>query len=360
MSDSATAATVSASCDEQHVRSGFRRRAGALLLQAGRFRAGRPPARGRTAVSSAPGRNPMRLAGGLGLAADFLDQPASPLLRRSTSVRGKESAGHSCRDRACSRIRPVASPSKSPSSRLRQRRQRRPAGRARIAQIRPRSAGLTWPERGQLSAPPRSRLPLDGRLADLRPHHLFRNPRLVRQPVRKLVTGRGIRNPGRDRQHRVQELPPAVVLREIVPGRRAIEQIFQIWPRIRAVFPGTRPAPCFLMNLSGSSPAGSIATLTWNPSATSSSDERAAAPCPAASGSKLRTTFDANRFSSLACAGVSAVPDEATTLAIPAWNACAKSKYPFDHHRVLRLGDGGLAQVQAVERPALDINRRLG
>ena len=46
------------------------------------------------------------------------------------------------------------------------------------------------------------------------------------------------------------------------------------------------------MNVSGSSPAGSTATFTWNPSATSSSHDRAAAPWPAASGSKLSTTFD--------------------------------------------------------------------
>ena len=43
--------------------------------------------------------------------------------------------------------------------------------------------------------------------------------------------------------------------------------------------------------MSGSSPAGRIATFTSNPSATSSSLDRAVAPWPAASGSKLSTTL---------------------------------------------------------------------
>ena len=73
------------------------------------------------------------------------------------------------------------------------------------------------------------------------------------------------------------------------------------------------------MNVSGSSPAGSMATFTWKPSDTSNSDDFAAAPWPAVSGSKLRTTFEANRFKSFAWAGVSAVPEDATTFWTPAW-----------------------------------------
>ena len=49
------------------------------------------------------------------------------------------------------------------------------------------------------------------------------------------------------------------------------------------------------------------------------SEDLAAAPWPAASGSKLRTTLPANRRSSLPCAGVRAVPEEATTFVMPAW-----------------------------------------
>ena len=45
-------------------------------------------------------------------------------------------------------------------------------------------------------------------------------------------------------------------------------------------------------------------------------------------GSKLSTTFDANLFSTLACALVSAVPHDATTGWMPACQTCARSKYP--------------------------------
>ena len=115
---------------------------------------------------------------------------------------------------------------------------------------------------------------LDRGLTDFGAHHVFRNPRLVRDPVRELVAGGGVRNPGRDRQHLAQELPPAVVVAEVEPAGRLIEQVFQIRPRGCAAVHDTRRAPLRLMNVSGSSPLSSTTTLTSNPSATSSSHDR--------------------------------------------------------------------------------------
>ena len=92
--------------------------------------------------------------------------------------------------------------------------------------------------------------------------------------------------------------------------------------------------PCRRTNPSGSSPWGSSATLTWNPSVTSSCDDRAAAPWPAASGSKLRTTLDVNRRSSCACCGVRAVPHEATTGSTPRLPQLGEVEVPLDQHGV--------------------------
>jgi len=64
--------------------------------------------------------------------------------------------------------------------------------------------------------------------------------------------------------------------------------------------------------------AGSSATFTSKPSSTNSSQDLAAAPCPAASGSKLNTTFEANLCSCCTWDAVRAVPQEATT-GKPAW-----------------------------------------
>ena len=83
---------------------------------------------------------------------------------------------------------------------------------------------------------------LHGRLADFRPDDLFRNPGLVGDPVRELVAGRRIRNPGRHRQHPAQELPPAVVVPEIEPRGRLIEQVLQIRPRRAQSVHGTASA----------------------------------------------------------------------------------------------------------------------
>ena len=82
------------------------------------------------------------------------------------------------------------------------------------APFRPVAAARSSAARAPVSVVP----PLDGRLPDLRADHLFGNPRLVRQPIGELVAGRGVRNPGGDRQHPVQELPPAVVAAEVVPA----------------------------------------------------------------------------------------------------------------------------------------------
>ena len=63
------------------------------------------------------------------------------------------------------------------------------------------------------------------------------------------------------------------------------------------------------------------------PSATSISDDFARPPPgPAASGSKLSTTFDANRRSSWACAASAPCRTTRPRWRCPAWNACAQSK----------------------------------
>ena len=85
---------------------------------------------------------------------------------------------------------------------------------------------------------------LDGGLADLGPHNLFRNPRLVRQSVGKLVTRRGVRNPRRDREHPAQELASILVAVEIDVLRRAVQQVVEILARLFAARPDRprRPA----------------------------------------------------------------------------------------------------------------------
>ena len=80
-----------------------------------------------------------------------------------------------------------------------------------------------------------------------------------------------------------------------------------------------------------------MATLTWNPSATSSSDERDRGALAGRVGIEAEDDFAAKRFSSRAWAGVSAVPDEATTLVMPALDRLGEVEIPLDHHRVLGL-----------------------
>ncbi len=77
--------------------------------------------------------------------------------------------------------------------------------------------------------------------------------------------------------------------------------------------------------------------MTSNPSATSSSQERMAAPWPAASGSKLRTTFVVKRRKSWAWAAVSAVPHEATTGAALRLENLSKVEIALDQDHVPQL-----------------------
>ena len=125
---------------------------------------------------------------------------------------------------------------------------------------------------------------MDRRLTDFRPHDFFCNARFVGDPVRELIPGRRLGNPGGDRQHLPEELPPAFVLPEVEPRRRLVQQILQIRLRPPQALP-VFVRPRLRMNVSGSSPLSSTTTLTSKPSATSRSHERAAAPWPAASGS---------------------------------------------------------------------------
>ena len=242
------------------------------------------------------------------VAAMLVTSWAFTVLRRCNSADGKRSSGSSCRLRAISRMWRPARFFQILVVQLGERLQR-------LAGIvnQPPNQGLfrlfQLPERRQLAGGDR-RPPVDGRLTYLRPNHLFCNPGLVGDPVRELVPGGGVRNPRRDREHLAEELPAAVVVSEIEPLGGLIEQIFQVRPR-RSLSRYWSP-PFRRMNVSGSSPLSSTTTLTSKPSATSSSHDRTAAPWPAASGSKLRTTFDVNRRSSCACCGVSAVPHEAT------------------------------------------------
>jgi hypothetical protein len=64
----------------------------------------------------------------------------------------------------------------------------------------------------------------------------------VRQSVRKLVTRGGVGNPRRNRQHRVQELPPALVLRKIMTRRCAIQQVFEVRARMPQLLLIRRPS----------------------------------------------------------------------------------------------------------------------
>src|SRR6266571_1647191 len=87
-------------------------------------------------------------------------------------------------------------------------------------------------------------------------------------------------------------------------------------------------APFFCTRVSGSSPSGSVATLTRSPSRSSSSPARNVARRPGSSESYSRITWGAWRFTSWACSGVSPVPSGATTSSIPAREGRSTSKYP--------------------------------
>ena len=84
-----------------------------------------------------------------------------------------------------------------------------------------------------------------------------RHPGFVGQPVGKLVAGRRVGDVRRDAEHLLQEFTPAVVARQVVLGRRAVEQEFQVRPRPLELGDETPSRPRFWMNVSGSSPPGS-------------------------------------------------------------------------------------------------------
>jgi len=79
-------------------------------------------------------------------------------------------------------------------------------------------------ERRQLAG--RQRGPaIDGSLTDFRSDDVFCNARLVGDPIGELVTRRGVREPRGNRQHSAEKLASAVVVAEIEPRRRLIEQV---------------------------------------------------------------------------------------------------------------------------------------
>src|SRR5829696_3751735 len=75
-----------------------------------------------------------------------------------------------------------------------------------------------------------SRLFLDCRFSDLRSNYLFCNSRLVSEPVRELVPGGRVGDPGSHGEHSAEELAPAVVLREVMLRRSPFEQILEVLP----------------------------------------------------------------------------------------------------------------------------------
>ena len=102
----------------------------------------------------------------------------------------------------------------------------------------PNQAFFRW-----FQLPPVRQLPRgDGRpaidrcLSDFGPHHVFRNPGLVRDAVGKLIAGRSLRNPRRHRQHLSEKLPPILIVREIESRRRLVQQVLEIRPRASQSF----------------------------------------------------------------------------------------------------------------------------
>ncbi len=90
---------------------------------------------------------------------------------------------------------------------------------------------------------------------------------------------------------------------------------------------GSIPArPLARVNVSGSSPSGSVTTRTSIPLASSTSAARNVAFCPGPSESYSRTTCFVKRANSSACCSVSAVPIGATTCSIPASTSRNTSK----------------------------------
>ena len=68
----------------------------------------------------------------------------------------------------------------------------------------------------------------------------------MRQPIRELIARRRIGNAGRDPEHPSQKFTPAVVAPEIVLGRGAIEQEFQI--RTRPLELGDKPVAALFLD----------------------------------------------------------------------------------------------------------------
>ena len=110
-------------------------------------------------------------------------------------------------------------------------------------------------------------------------------------------------------------------------------------------------APSRARKLSGSSPGGSAAARTRSPWGNSTSRLRSIARWPASSPSNSSTTSRVRRRSFRPCSSVSAVPQVATALSIPARCRAIEVEVALDHHGALgapdRLERGG----KAVERP---------
>ena len=200
-----------------------------------------------------------------------LDQLRPPLYLDAPSASGgKDSAGHRCRDRACRRMSRVASPS--------DRRRRAPPGgraacpdRASAPKSGPRSAGFDLPERG-------TRRSASSTLV-CRWTAAFRiSARTTSSVIRALWASRSA-NWSRAAASGIRAATVSICAKNCrrlssfdrsCPADAAIEQVFEIRPRIAQPLL-VRRRPLLRMKVSGSSPVGSMATLTSNPSATSSS-----------------------------------------------------------------------------------------
>ena len=113
------------------------------------------------------------------------------------------------------------------------------------------------------------------------------------------------------------------------------------------------------MNVSGSSPLSSTTTLTSNPSATSSSHDRAAAPWPG--GVRIEAEHDLRREPPQQ---LRLLRRQRRAARGDAGAACdlehlREIEIPLDQDGEPELPDGRLRQVQAVQRPALRIDWRL-
>ncbi len=256
-----------------------------------------------------------RRAPGRGLARPMpVTRRASSSLRRSRSAGGKASAGHSPQRPGLLENRPGRQPVQVVPFQLSDAQPPRWPGRAsgpRSGLVRP---ALTWskPTFGRSSAATavcRSTAAL--RISARTTSSVIRALCASRSANWSRAAASGIR--AATASISVQERPAPLVALQVVPRGGPIEQVLEIRLRLPELLRVRRPAFAAGRRCRDPRRPAAPPRSPGSPRRPAARTIRTAAPWPAASGSKLRTTFDANRRSSCACAGVSAVPHEATT-----------------------------------------------